>query len=48
MTTMYFQTFQQAQNDFVSEILKDLNKLEEAENRLVNKVGGEEILNKDQ
>jgi len=33
-----------AQNVFVSEILKDLNKLQEAENRLVAKIGGEEVL----
>ena len=34
----------EAQNVFVSEILKDLNKLQEAENRLVAKIGGEEVL----
>ena len=37
----------EAQNAFVTEILKDLNKLEEAESRLLDKIGGEETLHKD-
>lgn len=37
----------EAQNAFVTEILKDLNKLEEAESRLVAKIGGEETLQKE-
>ena len=37
----------EAQNAFVSEILKDLNKLQEAENRLVVKIGGEDVLRKE-
>ena len=37
----------EAQNVFVGEILKDLNKLQEAESRLVAKIGGEGVLQKE-
>lgn len=37
----------ETQNAFVEQILKDLSKLEDAEASLLSKVGGEEVLKKE-